>query len=208
MLVYVIAVSYEGGKQMKRFTLLFLTLILLVFLSGCPNPWIVAHYPCTQHDTTWATADGRVVFYVPKDLPNTTGIIHIGEERIPFYNYANTIDSTVYLDVIDNFDIDESEYHMSRIEDHFETWKAISVRPGKYTVRVEETTYFTPGETLTFYCIDGNHLNDPEYLQAEIAKIQREERKSQWITRGILGGVVLIAAAIVVLLLRRKHSRK
>ena len=97
---------------------------------------------------------------------------------------------------------------MSRIEDHFETWKAISVKPGKYTVRVEESTYFTPGETLTFYCIDGNHLDDPEYLQAEIAKIQREERKSQWIARGILGGVVLIAAATVVLLLRRKRRRK
>lgn len=93
-------------------------------------------------------------------------------------------------------------------EDCIEVWWVIRVKPGKYTVRVEETTYFTPGETLTFYCIDGNHLNDPEYLQAKIAKIQREERKSQWITRGILGGVVLIASAIVVLLLRRKRRRK
>ena len=102
----------------------------------------------------------------------------------------------------------ESEYHMSRIEDHFETWKAISVRPGKYTVCVEETTYFTPGEILTFYRVDGNHLDDPEYLQAEIAKIQREEKKSQWITRGIFAGVVVLVAVIVVLVLRRKRRRK
>ena len=102
----------------------------------------------------------------------------------------------------------ESEYHMSRIEDHFETWKAISVRPGKYTVRVEETTYFTPGEILAFYCIDGKHLDDPEYLQAEIAKIQREEKKSQWIARGIFAGVVVLVVVIVVLLLRRKRRRR
>ena len=93
-------------------------------------------------------------------------------------------------------------------DNEIELWNSISVKPGKYTVRVEETTYFTPGEILTFYCVNGNHLDDPAYLQAEIAKIQREERKSQWITRGILGGVVLIAAAIVVLLLRRKRRRK
>ena len=89
-----------------------------------------------------------------------------------------------------------------------EYWKATDIKPGKYTVRVKETTYFTPGEILTFYCVDGNHLDDPEYLQAEIAKIQREERKSQWIARGILAGVVVLVVTIIVLLLRRKRRRK
>ena len=101
--------------------------------------------------------------------------------------------------------IKQNGYHE---KDRVEEWENLAVRERKYTVRVEETTYFTPGEILTFYRVDGNHLDDTEYLQAEIAKIQREERKSQWITRGILGGVVLIAAAIVVLLLRRKRRSK
>ena len=93
-------------------------------------------------------------------------------------------------------------------ENIIEEWETLHVKPGKYTVRVEETTYFTPGEILTFYCVDGNHLDDPEYLQAEIAKIQREEKKSQWITRGILAGVVVLVVAIVVLVLRRKRRCK
>ena len=94
------------------------------------------------------------------------------------------------------------------MESYIVHWWVTSVKPGKYTVRVEETTYFTPGEILTFYCVDGNHLDDPAYLQAEIAKIQREEKKSQWITRGIFAGVVVLVAVIVVLVLRRKRRRK
>ena len=93
-------------------------------------------------------------------------------------------------------------------EDCIEVWWVIRVKPGKYTVRVEEPTYFTPGEILTFYRVDGNHLDDPEYLQAEIAKIQREEKKSQWIAWGILTGVVVLVIAVVVLVLRRKRRRK
>lgn len=144
MLVYVIAVSCEGGKQMKRFTLLFLTLILLVSLSGCPYPWVYANHPCNKYDTTWSTADGKSAFYIPEDTPNATGIIRTNRGSVFFYYYDDPVDSHVYLDRKDDPDMAESEYHMSRIEDHFETWKAISVRPGKYTVRVEETTYFTP----------------------------------------------------------------
>ena len=195
-------------KYMKRFTLLSLILILLVTLSGCPYPWIAANHPEVQLDTTWATADGSVAFYRPKDLPNTIGLIYTNEGLVPFYYYANTIDDVVYLDVKDNFDMAELEYHVESSENHFEAWRAISVKPGKYTVRVEESTYFTPGEILTFYCVDGNHLDDPEYLQAEIAKIQREEKKSQWIARGILTGAVALVVAIVVLLLRRKRRRR
>ena len=93
-------------------------------------------------------------------------------------------------------------------DNEIELWKSISVKPRKYTVRVEETTYFTPGEILTFYCIDGNYLDDPEYLQAEIAKLRQEEKKSQWITRGIFAGVVVLVAVIVVLVLRRKRRCK
>ena len=84
----------------------------------------------------------------------------------------------------------------------------VSVKPKQFIVKVRETTYFTPGEILTFYCVDGNHLDDPEYLQAEIAKLQREERKSQWIARGILAGVVVLVVVVVVLLLRRKRRRR
>ena len=193
---------------MKKISLLFLILILLVSLSGCPYPWVYVNHPCNKYDTTWSTADGKSAFYIPEDTPNATGIIRANRGSVFFYYYDDPVDSHVYLDRKDDSDIAESEYHMSRIEDHFETWKAISVKPGKYTVRVEETTYFTPGEILTFYCVDGNHLDDPAYLQAEIAKIQREEKKSQWITRGIFAGVVVLVVAIVVLLLRRKRRRR
>ena len=193
---------------MKKISLLFLILILLVSLSGCPYPWVYVNHPCNKYDTTWSTADGKSAFYIPEDLPNTIGLIYTNEGLVPFYYYANTIDDVVYLDVKDNFDMAELEYHVESSENHFEAWRAISVKPGKYTVRVEESTYFTPGEILTFYCVDGNHLDDPEYLQAEIAKIQREEKKSQWIARGILTGAVALVVAIVVLLLRRKRRRR
>ena len=191
---------------MKKLSLLCLIVILLATLSGCPNPWVAANHPCMQLDTTWATADGRAEFYVPENDwgADIEGLIRADSE------FIEIILSTTYLvprvsaikkeHINDDRPFDE--------ENIIERWESVYVKPGKYTVRVEETTYFTPGEILTFYCVNGNHLDDPAYLQAEIAKIQREERKSQWITRGILGGVVLIAAAIVVLLLRRKRRRK
>ena len=71
VLVYAVAVSYEGEKQAKRFPLLFLTLILLVSLSGCPYPWVYANHPCNKYDTTWSTADGKSAFYIPEDTPNS-----------------------------------------------------------------------------------------------------------------------------------------
>ena len=167
----------------------------------------VSWLPCTvdfrssQRDTTWTTADNRVQFYIPKDYSDMTGEFRSSNSEVLFQISFGPYDPYVSIYAW------RGEESVIR-DNEIELWKSISVKPGKYTVRVEETTYFTPGEILTFYCVNGNHLDDPAYLQAEIAKIQREERKSQWITRGILGGVVLIAAAIVVLLLRRKRRRK
>ena len=190
------------GKMFKIITIL----LLLLTLPGFFWPWYLDNYPTFQHNTTWATEDCSVAFYIPDDE-----LFNYVECRI--YDIASTgLYGTIgpgspTLEVALQSIVKNKDGRMYT-EDCIEVWWVIRVKPGKYTVRVEETTYFTPGEILTFYCVDGNHLDDPEYLQAEIAKIQREERKSQWITRGILGGVVLIAAAIVVLLLRRKRRRK
>ena len=191
---------------MKKLSLLCLIIILLSTLSGCPNPRVAANHPCMQFDTTWVTADGRAEFYVPEndwDI-DIEGLIRADSECVEI------ILSTTYLvprvsaikkeHINDNRPFDE--------ENVIERWELVNIKPGKYTVRVEETTYFTPGEILTFYCVDGNHLDDPEYLQAEIAKLQREERKSQWIARGILAGVVVLVVTIIVLLVRRKRHRR
>ena len=162
------------------------------------------NYPRNQPDSTWATKSGDVTFYVPVDM-----LAHV-KCRIKTAGNTEmilTLDYGAGMAYIDppEATIKQNGYHE---KDRVEEWENLAVGESKYTVRVEETTYFTPGEILTFYCVDGNHLDDPEYLQAEIAKIQREERKSQWIARGIFAGVVVLVVAIVVLLLRRKRRRR
>ena len=192
---------------MKKTVLLCLVVILLATISGCPNPWVYANHPCMQYDTTWARTDGKVTFYIPESYTegtHTEGCIFEDTKCVEIIldtSYLFSLVSVIEKEHInDDYPFDD--------ENIIEEWETLHVKPGKYTVRVEETTYFTPGEILTFYCIDGNYLDDPEYLQAEIAKIQREEKKSQWITRGILAGVVVLVVAIVVLVLRRKRRCK
>ena len=192
---------------MKKTVLLCLVVILLATISGCPNPRVYANHPCMQYDTTWARTDGKVTFYIPESYTegtHTEGCIFEDTKCVEIIldtSYLFSLVSVIEKEHInDDYPFDD--------ENIIEEWETLHVKPGKYTVRVEETTYFTPGEILTFYCIDGNYLDDPEYLQAEIAKIQREEKKSQWITRGILAGVVVLVVAIVVLVLRRKRRCK
>ena len=187
--------------KMKKIILLFPLLVFLLLLAGCPAPWILENHPSSQRDTTWTTADNRVQFYIPKDYSDMTGEFRSSNSEVLFQISFGPYDPYVSIYAW------RGEESVIR-DNEIELWKSISVKPGKYTVRVEETTYFTPGEILAFYCIDGNHLDDPEYLQAEIAKIQREEKKSQWIARGIFAGVVVLVVVIVVLLLRRKRRRR
>ena len=191
---------------MKRMIRIAFVIVLFLLLPGFFWPWYQDNYPTYQNDTTWATEDCSAAFYIPVDE-----LFDYAECRLDVSG-----DMSLYIDLgpgvstinIALQSVVENNAGRMYMESYIEHWWVISVKPGKYTVRVEETTYFTPGEILTFYCVDGNHLDDPEYLQAEIAKIQREERKSQWITRGIFAGVVVLVVAIVVLLLRRKRRRR
>ena len=92
---------------MKKISLLFLILILLVSLSGCPYPWVYANHPCNKYDTTWSTADGKSAFYIPEDTPNATGIIRTNRGSVFFYYYDDPVDSHVYLDRKDDPDMAE-----------------------------------------------------------------------------------------------------
>ena len=183
---------------------LFCLIVILFLLSGCVNPWVFKNHPTTHLNTTWSTAHCDVQFYIPADYSGVRGMIQAYPKDVsvnldisPYYSIVN---------IVEMKNLQEGNRYSDK--DCLEKWRVLAIKPGKYTVRIEETTYFTPGEILTFYCVNGNHLDDPEYLQAEIAKLRQEEKKSQWIARGILTGVVVLVIAVVVLVLRRKRRRK
>lgn len=191
---------------MKRMIRIAFVTVLFLLLPGFFWPWYLDNYPTSQHDTTWATEDCSAAFYIPVDelFDYAECRLDVAEDMSLYIDLGPGV-STINIALQSVVENNAGRMYM---ESYIEHWWVTSVKPGKYTVRVEETTYFTPGEILTFYCVDGNHLDDPAYLQAEIAKIQREEKKSQWITRGIFAGVVVLVVAIVVLLLRRKRRRR
>ena len=139
---------------MKKIILLFPLLVFLLLLAGCPAPWILENHPSSQRDTTWTTADNRVQFYIPKDYSDMTGEFRSSNSEVLFQISFGPYDPYVSIYAW------RGEESVIR-DNEIELWKSISVKPGKYTVRVEETTYFTPGEILTFYCVDGNHLERP-----------------------------------------------
>lgn len=79
-----IFVDIIWGDVHEKISLLFLILILLVSLSGCPYPWVYVNHPCNKYDTTWSTADGKSAFYIPEDTPNATGIIRANRGSVFF----------------------------------------------------------------------------------------------------------------------------
>ena len=202
MLLVLYVDTIWGDAFMKKNIILCMAILFSLLLSGCPNPYVVRYHPTSQQDTTWATMDERVLFYVPPDYSSVDGRISTDAGYIAAHFSLGPCASDVDVYRVDDVSTD-GEYRNT-----IENWLNVSVKPNQFIVKVRETTYFTPGEILTFYCVDGNHLDDPEYLQAEIAKLRQEERKSQWIAQGILAGVVVLVVAIVVLLLRRKRRRR
>lgn len=125
-----------GVNILKRFNKLFSVALSLFFLAGCVGT-SMQYYPTEQPKTKWTTDDNRAYFYVAENQEPILGYIK-SESTTINVRYAMKPQVTRIM----VYDEDEN---------CIEEWNVRTVKKEKLVVCVDNSTYFTNGETLTFY---------------------------------------------------------
>ena len=103
--------------------------------------------PSDQPGTEWISEDESIVIHVDKNNQSTGSMI-IGGTEIPFL-FVDSQGEVIYI-----YSIDARSRDGLYPEDRYEIWMGSFNRKDKFTVTVEETTYFKVGQKITFYRVD------------------------------------------------------
>lgn len=126
----------SGVNILIRFNKLFSVALSLFFLAGCVGT-SMRYYPTEQPKTTWTTDDNRACFYVGENEEPISGYIKSESVAINV-RYAMKPQVTRIMVYDEN-------------ENCIEEWNVKTVKKEKLVVCVDNSTYFTKGETLIFY---------------------------------------------------------
>ncbi len=123
------------------FTFILTVIILLVFTSRYEHYFYTR--PTAQRSTVWISENGEISLRVNEKGNGTLCFKQNG--TITEYDY---VDDKNYRAQI---------YHLTDMrtsENHYETWKYTKVENDKFSIVVEETTFFKEGQKITFYKTD------------------------------------------------------
>ena len=104
--------------------------------------------PSDQPDTEWISEDGSIEIYVDENQ-HATGSMNIKGTEIPFIFSGEIRGERIWI-----YAIEAKDRLGLYPEEEYETWRGNFKRKDKFTVTVEETTYFEVGQKITFYRVD------------------------------------------------------
>ena len=104
--------------------------------------------PSEQPGTEWISEDGSIKFYVDENL-YATGSMNIKDTEIPFIFSGEIRGERIHI-----YAIEAKGREGLYPEERYETWRGNFKRKDKFTVTVEETTYFKIGQKIRFYRVD------------------------------------------------------
>ncbi len=121
--------------------------ILIIFAYYCFELYFYKKYcPSMQRNTEWVSEDGLIRFSVPQD-GLATGVLHTEEGDV------NVI---VGFDVCELLiAVAENSFNDALLDAKIlENWNGNHFRKNKFTVTIEETTFFKKGDKIKFYKVE------------------------------------------------------
>ena len=117
-----------------------------VYLLGSIYKTYIGREPTWQPYTTWVSEDGNITIKIDSGGEGS-GTIVADEDTIPFYYAA--AGPTLYL-----YKSEAADSPAIYQEWQYECWVGSFRYYDRFTVTVEETTFFEVGDKITFYRVD------------------------------------------------------
>lgn len=135
-------------KIAKGYLITVVVLFIALTLYGMYIYRYEGKRPSDQPGTEWISEDGSIKFYVDENL-YATGSMNIKDTEIPFIFSGEIRGERIHI-----YAIEAKGREGLYPEERYETWRGNFKRKDKFTVTVEETTYFKVGQKITFYRVD------------------------------------------------------
>lgn len=131
---------------MRKFCMIMICFALSISLFGCEYRGYYGRTPCYQPDTEWISEDGNIVIQVDSNK-QATGSLWVEDKKIDFI--FTTAGPSIYM-----FMPEAKDRLGLYPEEQYEYWIGEFKRDDQFTATVVETTFFTKGDTITFYRVD------------------------------------------------------
>ena len=136
-----------GEKMRKIISLFFAVAFIVVCFSACENPIIAGRKPCNQPNTAWVSQNGTITFSVDAQH-HAIGEMQVGGNTVEFY-LTNDTGTGIYL-----FAPSVLDTGVETPEAQYEFWSCSYKSNREFTATVQESTFFSAGDTITFYRVD------------------------------------------------------
>lgn len=132
---------------MKKLLVILICFVSVISLLGCRYREYYGRTPCDQPNTTWISEDERIIIKIDANQQGIGNLI-LDDKKVDFIFI--TAGPTIYLYM------PEAKDRLGLYpEEQYEYWYGEYKYDNQFTATVIETTFFTKGNTITFYRVDG-----------------------------------------------------